>query len=343
MDTVYDLTASQWLSLTDHAAAALFPAPAPARQALYRKLVQRWHPDRNREPRATEVFMRIQSLHPVLLPKASVAPSIDLADRAGRVFRYQPLASEPFVLGQYHRGAASLAYRVGPRHEALFNQARDLLSGLSFATPAMHASLSPLLPSVVGSPWGDQGGLLVIRHPSDAIRLRDLHAHAGHLDPRHVAWIISGLFNLACYLEHAKIVHHDISLDTVWIRPAVHEVLILGGWFFACRVGEPISALPAHAAALASPRYLSARKASHGLPVELIRAVGRELLGDRSGQRLPTTLPAPLRAFLTDPARPAAVDDYKAWKQALEASFGPPTFVPMPFSASEIYKETTHG
>ena len=343
MDTVYDLTASQWLSLTDRAAAALFPSPAGARQALYRKLVQRWHPDRNREPRAAEVFMRIQSLQPTLLPKSRPVPSVDLPDHRGRVFRYQPLASEPFVLGRYHRAGSSLAYQVGPRHDGLFNRARDLLSGLPFATPAMRASLSPLLPSVVGAPWGEQGGLLVIRHPKDAIRLRDLHAHAGHLDPRHVAWILSGLFNLACYLEHAKIVHHDISLDTVWVRPDVHEVLLLGGWFFAYPVGEAITALPAHAAALASPRYLSARKASHGLPIELIRAVGRELLGDRSGQRLPTTLPAPLRAFLTDPAGANAVDDYKAWKRALEASFGPPTFVPMPFSASEIYKETTHG
>lgn len=343
MENVYDLTASQWLSLPDHAVAALFPANAADRQRLFRKLVQRWHPDRNTDARASEVFMRIQRLaRTVRLPRTDKA-AIEVMATDGRTFRYQATHSEDHALGRFHRASATLAYQVLPAHRSLFENAATRIAALDYATTAMRKSLSALLPTIVGSVWGNSGGLLVLRKPTDAIRLRDLMDFAGQLDPRHVAWIISGLFNLACYLEHARLAHHDIGLDTVWIRPACHEVLLLGGWFFATPYDTTLSTLPLHAAQLASPRYLSARRAGPGLDTELVRAVGRELLGDRMGQRLPATTPSAIKRFLTDPPAPSAIEDYRDWKQALEASFGPPTFVPMPFSASDIYKENHHG
>jgi hypothetical protein len=208
----------------------------------------------------------------------------------------------------------------------------------------MRTTLEPLLPKLVASPWGATGGLLVIRHDAGAVRLRDvLTAHAAPLDPRHVAWILSGLFNLACYLEYRKLAHQAITLESVWIQPARHEVALLGGWFHALPFGQTLTSLPAASAELASSRYLSQRRAGPSLDLELIRAVGRELLGDRRGQRLPAgAAPAPMRDFLLGMPS-SALNDYRTWKQVLVASFGPPTFVPMPVSAKEIYKESHHG
>lgn len=343
MENVYDLTASQWLTLPDHEVTALFPAQQAERQKVCRQLAQRWHPDRNADTRASEVFMRIQRLASTLRPARGNQAAVEIVSSDGRTFHYQATHSEDHALGRFHRATATLAYQVLPAHRALFDNATLRIGGLGYANPAMRKSLSVLLPNIVGSVWGKEGGLLVLRKPVDAIRLRDLLVFTGQLDPRHVAWILSGLFNLACYLENQRLAHHDIGLDTVWIRPACHEVLLLGGWFFASPYDTNLSALPSHAAQLASPRYLSARRAGPGLDTELVRAVGRELLGDRMGQRLSAAVPPAMKRFLTDPPATTALEDYRGWKQALEASFGPPTFVPMPFSASDIYKENHHG
>ena len=347
MDKLLQMTSSQWISSDQRALCALIPAGESDRKELARRLLQRWHPDRNDDPRATDVFIKVQTLLASFAPikkRAALRPSpLEIHDFKGALFRYVPLWTTSFVLGDLLVAKDSLAYQVQASHQALFDNAVAIVRGFSFPNPDMRKALAKLLPEMVGSPFGATGGLWVVKKPRDAIRLVDLFNHVGPLDPKHVAWIVSGLFNLLCYLEHQKIAHHDISLETVWIRPVSHEVLLLGGWFFAVPLGTPITVLPARTAALASSNLRSSKIASMGLDCELIKAVARELLGDKTGQRFSVDVPDPIRAFLSDSPLRNAIEDYRAWKKALEASFGPPAFVPMSISASEIYQEKYHG
>ncbi len=344
------LTTADWLALTDRSARDIFPGSAAEIQALYRKLIQRWHPDRNPDPQAKDVFVRIQTLHTLALgPAASKAVvSFETTDQDGRVFRFQGAAQAPFELGQWGRASNTLAYRVNPENQDLFENHTRVVKGLRFASEAMRKGLEPLLPKIVGAPWGPTGGLMVIKHDPQAIRLRDLYEHTkdaqDRMDPLHVAWIISGLFNVACYLENQGLAHHAIDLDTVWVVPERHEVALLGGWFYAQAFGRPIVALPTASVAMAPASYLANKRAEQGFDLELVRALGRELLGDRRGQRLTEKqAPLPFIRFLQLPGAATAVDDYRGWKEALKASFGPPKFVPMNVSVSHVYKEIHHG
>lgn len=344
------LTTLEWLGLTDGSARDIFPGSAAEIQALYRKLVQRWHPDRNPDPRAQDVFIRIQSLHAVASGGRPVTPAatFEVTDVSGRQFRFQGQAQEAFELGHWGRAAHTLAYRVSKDNGDLFENYIRRTKALGFATPAMRTGLAPLLPEVIGAPWGPDGGLVVIKRAPEAVRLRDLHRHTqdaqGRMDPLHVAWIISNLFNLACYLEYQGLAHHAIDLDSLWVVPERHEVALLGGWFYATRFGEALTALPTASLNMAPASYLANKKAAQGFDLELIRAVGRELLGDRRGQRLTEKqAPKPFVEFLQLPSKSSAVDDYRHWKEVLKASFGPPMFVPMNVSATQIYKENHHG
>ena len=344
------LNTAEWLGLTDGSARDIFRGSAAEIQTLYRKLVQRWHPDRNPDPQAPDVFIRIQTLHG-LATGSRPSPSevtFETTDHSGRRFRFQGLAQEPFELGRWARAAHTLAYQVTGDNQDLFENYIRQVKGLTFANEAMRNALAPLLPVVVGSPSGANDALLVIKHAPEAIRLRDLYEHAkdaqGRLDPLHVAWIVSNLFNLACYLEHQQLAHHAIDLDSLWVVPERHEVALLGGWFYAKRFGETLSALPTSSLAMASAAYRANKKAAQGFDLELIRAVGRELLGDRRGQHLTDKhAPKPMVQFLQLPSTSTALEDYRRWKEALQASFGPPKFVPMNVSVSHVYKENHHG
>lgn len=340
------LDAAGWMALGKGSARDIFPGTPAEVQSLYRRLVGQWHPDRNTHPQAGEVFVRLHELYEHARALASgrpLGPEVRVEDHHQRVFRFQAQAEEPFELGSFLRGKASLAYRVDPAHQGLFEACVQRCQSLRFASSNMEAQMKPLLPQIHASPWGPQGGLVVLKRDPEAIRLTDLKAYydaQGKPFPaEHVAWIVSGLFNLACYLEYANLAHQAILLENIWVVPERHSVHLWGGWFYARPLGERLEVLPSAAADMASHRYLEQRVAGLGLDRSLIRAVGRELLGDRRGQRLArATAPKPFLDALTFPSSAAnAVEDYRAWKQVLTASFGPPTFVPMHVKASSLY------
>lgn len=356
MDITHDLPAQHWLSLPDHKAFEVFAGSATSVRNLYRRLVQRWHPDRNPDPQAAAVLIRIQHLYRLAAGKSVSHPidtdllSVQLSSSDGRAFRYQGLAVEDFELGRYLRAEKTFAYQVQVSHKLLFDRFVSRVDSLTYANEKMKQSLSPLLPHLLGKPWGTDGGLLVIRRPRGFVRLRDLlnyHQlrHPGQgIPPVHVAWVISGLLNLACYLGHQKMTHNAISLDSVWIGPEKHDVALLGGWFFAQATGELLEVLPASSVAVASSRFLANKTATPGFDLDLIRATGRHLLGDHTGTRLISMgHPAPMVNFLLGSSTGNAVEEYRTWKQVLTASFGPPTFVPMNISSKEIYKENDNG
>lgn len=351
-------TASQWLDVNLGSAPTVFEGSPTQIQRLYRRLARRWHPDHNPSPQAHDVFVHLKALYARALalagapaarlhhagggPRPSPVGPVVVLDGDGRRFRFAPQASEPFELGRFYRGRSSLAFGVDPDHAVLFQQAVATVKGLRFADRTMAEQMQPLLPDLHAAPWGPQGGLWVLRRDPEAVRLLDAHHHftrdGGRWSAEHVAWIVSGLLHLLCYLEYAGVAHQGIGLDTVWVSPATHRVHLWGGWFYARAFGQPVTVLPATSAAMAPSGYLAAKTAGGGLDRELVRAVGRELLGDRHGQRLPTdAAPAPFLHALRLPAGPSAVADYRAWKRVLTASFGPAKFVPMTLSSSTLY------
>lgn len=350
MDSVIDYSAEKWMRMDEASARLVFPGSASQVREAYRKLVGMWHPDRNNDPRAHDVFVKLHALYERALSVCSDAPPRPVAsieeevvDANGRKFRYQAQHREPFELGQFYRANASFAYRVDLAHEDLFRNFCGIVRTFGFATTRMQDQVRPLLPAIHASPWGNLGGVLVLSRCKDAVRLADLvefHEKQGsRLAPEHVAWIISGLFNIVCYLEYARIAHHAIDLSSVWVNPGTHEVLLPGGWFYARPFGEKLLAMPASAADMLPHRYIASRAAGPGADLALVRAVGRQLLGDRRGQRIPKgAAPPPFVDALLSPAGASALEDYRAWKKVLTASFGPPKFVPMNLNPATIYR-----
>lgn len=343
-------SATQWLALSQGSATSVFTGTPEEIRGLYRRLAAHWHPDRNTDPWAKDVFVHLKALytHALALSGGSTARAgtVDvietLTDSQGHTFRFAGQAREAFELGTFLRGKATLAYRVDAAHQDLFETFAKHAGGLVFRDAAMRQQMEPLLPCLHAHPWGPDGGLLVLKRDPEAVRLKDLALHylqhGTRLPAEHVAWAISGLFHLACYLEHVGLAHHGIGLDSVWVVPGKHTVHLWGGWFYAQPFGQRLVAMPAAAVDMVPNRYLQDKVAGPGVDRSLIRALGRELLGDRRGQRIPTgAAPKPFIDALLSPAGASAVEDYRAWKQVLTASFGPPKFVPMAIEAKHIY------
>lgn len=350
MKNATTLTAADWIALSPEKAAVLFTGSRSEVHTLYRRLVKQWHPDRNRDPQAHAVFVLIQLAYKKALALAGDPPTphpltFSITDTDGRVFQFRGGFGEPFILGLEAWGQRHLAYRVEAAHKDLFESFLRRVRSLPFANGDMEKQMAPLLPHLAGAPWGDGGGMVVISKDPKMLRLQDVHNHyraqGQTVPPEHVAWVVSGLLNLACYLSFSKIAHQAIDLRNVWIQPETHSVHLLGGWFFSQPFGETLSVLPTSSATSVSRRYLEGKVAGPEADLSLVLALARELLGDRSGQRLlgNPLVPQPMSRMLLSPPGKEAIPLYSQWKETLKASFGRPRFVPMSLTSSTLYQE----
>jgi hypothetical protein len=343
---IHALTADQILAIPAIEPERLFTGDPAAARAEYRKLASIWHPDHNPDARAAAVFDHIAGLYRRAESRLAggtwlVPGLLKLTAVNGQAYEIRYRKRRPFELGDLFIGRGVVAYVLTGEYTDLWRAATSTVDGFRFANPAMQAEVARYLPSPAGAFETRDASVLVIKKAAKHVLLADLLEHVGGtLAPEHMAWILSSLLNVACYLRYAGLTHNAISLDTYFVAPSDHSGALLGGWWYAAARGAKLRALPAQSLRLLPPDMLGAKRADPRLDLDLIRGVGRALLGDESGASLGRDgrVPAPLRHWLRLASSGDAVQEYDYWQRhVLTESFGARRFVPLHVSADAIY------
>jgi len=339
-----DLTAATLLAIPAAEPRRLFSGDADEVKKAYRLLAMKWHPDRSADPRAHAVFLHIGYLYEQAAQHTAAAHG-PLQQRAldGRTYEINYLRRHQFELGSLYVGTTVAAFVVDAGHADLVERAERTIKGLDYASEKMRQQIAPHLPAYpfAGAFRTADAHVIVMRKAPDALLLRDVLDHfGGRLDARHVAWIVSSLLNLCCYFQYAGIAHNAVSLDTCFMSPREHSVALLGGWWYAARLGERMLAAPAATVDWAPHGLLASKRADIRTDLELVRALGRALLGDISGMRLQRERAAPpaMIDWLRLPASGDPIEEYRTWRtQVLHDSFGARRFAELPLTQSDIY------
>ncbi len=340
------LPAAALLAISPAAPEQLFSSDLDAIHQEFRALASIWHPDRCMHPEATTVFQHLGRLYDAALEKRrngiwQTPGLLQLRALDGTEFRIRYHQARPFELGQLFIGDGIVATLVDRAYSDLFQNALATIDRLPCADVHMAAEVRRSVPEIIRCVEIGAGAVLVARKTPDLLLLRDVLDHYdGRLDARHVAWILSSLLNLACYLDYAGLVHNAISTETYFISPQAHGGALLGGWWYAVRQGAPLRAAPACTVQYAPFEVMTHRRGDHRTDLELIRALGRELLGDITGLRLARAkaAPPPMIDWLRLPAGACALDDYQTWqRQVLPASFGERRFVELNLTRQDLY------
>jgi len=259
-----------------------------------------------------------------------------------------------FELGEMYINENSVTFSVESSHRDLFENAVKVINGIKFASKRMEEEMSKFLPKIVKTFEIEDRLVMVLEKSPDLILLRDVSEYfKSKIDPKHVAWILSSLHNLVCYFGYSKFSHNDISMDTYFISPEFHNGSLLGGWWYSTELGKKMLAVPSRTYNL-FPEDVKAKKGGDiKVDLDLIRAVGRELLGDPVGTKLSEmkAAPEPMISWLRLVTTGRPVDDYKIWKDVvIPASFGGRFFTRMDalFKAevlkpSDVYAEVKCG
>ncbi|HOW61880.1 MAG TPA: J domain-containing protein [Candidatus Contendobacter sp.] len=346
MNTVTTLSAENLLAIQFSEPERLFTGDEEIARQEFRALAARWHPDRCPDAGTTGVFQHINRLYEAAVRKLRGGiwhtPGLLVARATdGATYQIRYRRERAFELGRLFMGREIVAWVVGREHTDLFQNALQTINRLPCANARMAAEVGRYLPEIVRHFETGEGWVLVVRKASDLVLLRDvLDYSGGRMDARHVAWIISSLLNLACYLDYAQLAHNAILTDTWFISPPQHSGALLGGWWYAVRQGEPMTAAPARTVQYAPFDVLDRKRGDRRTDRELIRALGRELLGDVTGVRLARAkaAPAPMLDWLRLPAGDSALHDYQTWmNQVLKASFGERRFVTLEITTDDLH------
>lgn len=335
------MTGAEILALQSGHYARLFPDQHDLQRA-YRALVKLWHPDRNREPHARDVFERIAALHGEACRARDDGtwslPNVLRAVNGKRELEFSYRSKVAAPAGEIFIGRKHFMVAAGAGMDDLVEHATRVMAALPPPPAGLKAGLDRLLPQIEkGTAPRDRRGYAV-QLPAGAIRLRDLLNIKGELGPKHVAWVVSGAYNLACYLDFAGVTHLGFDADHVFITPETHEVALLAGWEFAAlRHEKPKAASPIAGAVLGAALKADPTDRRHHL--QLIRALGRAALGDPSGSRLTMRpdVPRPLARWLQFAPGKRAQPEYEAWGKCLGESFGPRRFQALSITSSDIY------
>lgn len=343
-----NITADQFLAIPGGDPERLFSAGKKDQiKKEYHKLAMRWHTDRNSDPRAKDVMQRLTELYDRAnekieqgkweIPNFFTFQTID-----GKKKKVDYLKKTLFELGEMYIAEASVAFAVNKTERDLFDNAKSIISSLKYPDVRMQDKLQRILPQIKHQFETPDKLVLVVKKDPDEILLSDIVAHEkGKLDPKHAAWVISRLHNFGCYMEWAGLTHNRMSPETCFVSPKNHRVNLLGGWWYAAKEGAKLKALPPKTVAVAPHTLFDRPIATKRLDMALVRAVGREILGDASGRTLigSKDIPASVVTWVNGAATGNPQDDFRIWtEEVLPKAFGARRFVEMNITPNDIYK-----
>jgi hypothetical protein len=312
-----------------------------------RALSMKWHTDRNPDPRAGDVFDRVQKLNEEAGKKLELGtweiPGLfQFTGKDGTPFEMRHARKLEVDVGHMYVGRNAVAFRIEDANLDLLENAERQVACLTYANDAMRSEFARYFPDVARKVETATGAVWVLNKTPDVLLLQDVLDHyKGKMPPRHAAWVISRLLNIACYLEmQGKVAHNAIGPDTVFISPQYHSACLLGGWWFTTGLGQPMKAAAQRMMLCAPPAVLQKKVGDNRTDMEMIKALGRELLGDTTGVRLAQDLAVPpaLVDWLQLSTHQSAVATYREWQdRVLIDAFGARKFVEMNITHDTLY------
>ncbi len=314
-----------------------------------RALSQLWHPDRCKDPQATIVFQRIQKLHKVAEdrianntwdgPAKLSFKSVD--GKSTFNFKYRRVTD--IDIGKMYVGSTKLMYVIEPAYEDLFRNGIKMIDTIKYPAKRFEEQFKRQMPNVIKVVNADIGFVVVMEKTEELVLLKDLldYLPNNKMDSKHMAWIVSTLANVACFLELNNIAHGAITPSNYWVSPEHHSGVLLGGWWYARPANEKLIALPSETLSILPASIFTDKLAKTSYDRMLIKAVGLECVGDKThtGSTLlkDPTVPATVLNWLRSPSSVSALEDYFNWSKARDNGFGPRKFVELVVDVNKIY------
>ena len=239
------MTATEILAITK--CGDLFPNDEKLVKEKYRALAKEWHPDANTDSRAQEVFKHIKEFYQTAVKMIERGEwektrylAIRRADGSRLQINYQ--MSFMFELGFCYVTKTKIIYILDSSKDKYFENAVRQIKRLSYKDKSMEEKIKIFMPRIWQTFKTNKGeGVIILEKTEDVFPLKNVFDYyKGKIDSKHVAWMISRLCNIACYLDYSGLAHNGININNCFVSPQFHSILLLGGWWYTAKEGEPL-------------------------------------------------------------------------------------------------------
>jgi hypothetical protein len=314
----------------------------------YIQLSKTWHPDCNdNSDESNAVMAKINIFYEKALNlidqnkwEGKNFIRISSIDKKAYEIRYR--VSCNFELGTMYITDSIVAYIIDGKHKDFYENAVKNIKNFKYANDKMKSEISKYLPIILAEFDTTDNNLgLIIQKTPDLLLLKDvLEYYNNNIPDRHVAWILSSLYNITCYIDYINMSHNAISLNTYFISPKYHSGALLGGWWYAVNQNSKMLGVPKEIYNILPPKTKEFKISNITTDLESIRHIGKQLLGEKNGCKVKYNKDVP-KAFvdwLLIGSSEKAVEEYSKWTKVLENSYGKRKFVNMDLSSDKLYK-----
>lgn len=314
---------------------------------IYRQLSIVWHPDKNNDKDSHIVFAHINLLYHSAVDKLNngilgdVKNIIDIKYKDGNEATLKFYKEIPTEMGNMYISNNLITWKF--RNEFINDVKKGLnnIKNISFRNEKMKQDFQKYIPKLHKFIESEDYFYVLISKESRFINLLDIYEYFNEkMDVRHVAWILSVLYNQICFLHFNNIMHGGLTIENIYIDPKMHDGIILGGWWYSLPNNEKLSILSKKAVDIAPVSMINNKKSDLLLDLEMIKSIGIQLLGHKNGIQLKNDkdVPQPLTDWLRTASLGEAVKDYSFWfNNVLPQSFGERKFVEMKININDIY------
>jgi hypothetical protein len=207
----------------------------------YQKLAKEWHPDFNGNSlESNTVMTKINLLYEKALiligeNKWEGTNFIKIPCVNNKSYEIKYKVSYNFELGNMYVNDNIVVYIVDGKHKDFYKNGISKIKNFKFVNDKMKEEMQRFLPIIneefetIDSQYG-----VILKKTPDLLLLKDvLQYYNNNIPDKHVAWILSSLYNIACYIDYSNLAHNGITLSNYFISPKYHSGALLGGWWYA--------------------------------------------------------------------------------------------------------------
>jgi hypothetical protein len=287
-------------------------------QMQYNKI---WHPDRNKHPLASQVMAHVN----VLIDRAGKGDWGELFtftnSSSGLDFRFRYTKSTNIDIGKMYMGKRRVVFNTAKDDSDLLKSAHKSLLSIVYPSKILEQNFKRFIPREVGLGHSPDGcSVLFMYKGPEQICLADLLESGFKIEPKHLSWIIDGLYNFSLFMHQTQNkIFGGLGLDSIYINPMMRGVHILGGWWYTTHINQTLEALPGWILCHLPNSVIREKIAVPTIDQVAIKVIGCQLLGDTTGTgsmlyKLNKTHQS-LIHFLRSPPHSTLIKDYASWKK----------------------------
>jgi len=304
----------------------------------YKKLAKIWHPDINKDKNASDIFAKISELYNAALAmiengKWEKSNYIIINKSDGKKIALNYYTKFEFELGICYVCKTKVIYVLDKDKEKYYNNAVRSIKAIKYKDKKMEEDLSRFMPKMYDNfKTSDGECVLVLEKTEDVYPLKNVHEYfSNSIEDKHVAWIISRLYNIACFLKFSGIVHNGININNCFISPEFHSIILLGGWWYTTEEDAKMIGTTKDIFSIMSVSVKGEKTSNSLTDLESIKLLGRELLGETNCRKLALnkSVPKPFINFLISGSIKDSFEEFNKWDKALNDSYGKRKFIKM--------------